>query len=328
MSIKKIAELSGYSTATVSRVLNHIGNVSDEAQKAVLKAAQEIGYTRNASGYALRVGIQPASSVVRLGMILSQNRAAIGNEFYVQIEKSVRVCAARRSAVVGKTLLMSSVLKNPALIEPYDGIVVIGRCPSAALKTLRSYIRHIVCTGLNPYDDSCDQVLCNGEEIAHQVVQFLLQRGYRTIGYTGEVVGDVRYRGYCRAMHDFKLRVDESYLFDVPETREGGTRAAKLYLALKTPPAAVFCANDVSAIGFISVLNLAKVPRHRMPAIMSIDDTGEGARLSPMLSSIHIPLMELGDIATRTLLDRISGGHTIPLRIELPYQIINRETVI
>ena len=61
-------------------------------------------------------------------------------------------------------------------------------------------------------------------------------------------------------------------------------------------------------------------------SIISIDDIETAQYLNPMLTTVHIPIEEMGQMAAKTLIDRIEGGHSLPMKINLPFYIANRES--
>ena len=87
---------------------------------------------------------------------------------------------------------------------------------------------------------------------------------------------------------------------------------------------AVICANDMTAVG---ALRACKELGIRVPeelSLIGINDIPNVRYVQPKLSSIHVPLDEMGKLAVRVLADRISGGHTLPIKVSLPYYIVER----
>lgn len=131
--------------------------------------------------------------------------------------------------------------------------------------------KNLICTGLNPYYMDIDQLYCNGERIARSAVQHFISKGHRKIGYVGECSGDVRYLGYQQTLKDVGLDVDALYVFEVPQTMEGGREAARRFLISEDSPTAIFCVNDVSAIDFMETLQKLR-PGGAIPEIMGVGD--------------------------------------------------------
>ena len=87
----------------------------------------------------------------------------------------------------------------------------------------------------------------------------------------------------------------------------------------------MFCVNDVSAIGFIEALKLLR-PQQTLPAVIGIGDISKSLEIQPALTTIHLPLWEMGNISARILLDSIEGLHSIPLKVDLPYKLVCRQS--
>ena len=94
-------------------------------------------------------------------------------------------------------------------------------------------------------------------------------------------------------------------------------------------PTAIFCANDVTALGFLEAMknaNKYKKKQFYQPAIISIDDIEEASHFSPMLTTVRIPKEDMVHMAVMTLLDRLQNGHKEAIRLELPCHLIVRES--
>ena len=89
---------------------------------------------------------------------------------------------------------------------------------------------------------------------------------------------------------------------------------------------AIFCGNDITAIGAIRAIKDRKLKIPKDISVISIDDIDMAQYLSPMLTTIHIPVDEMGKMAAKTLIDRINGGHTLPMKLQLPFHLANRDS--
>lgn len=327
MSMKEIAELTGFSISTVSRVLNKKNKcASSETEKKIWEAARKLHYTRNDAAVSLKTGYNVTDRRYRISIVMARGLESLDDEFYQRIEESANATVLAAGHELGSRFMLRAVLDNPELLNDTNGIILIGKCRAANLISLRQICRYIACTGLNPYYADVDQVNCHGEHIAQEAVRYLLQKGHRKIGYLGECNGDVRYFGYRQAIKTGSIDVESPYVFDVSQTEIGGLEAARQYSRLSDTPTAIFCVNDVSAIGLIRGLQNLQ-PNKPLPAIISIGDVQEAENIHPSLTTVHLPLEEMGNIAAWVLMDRLRGGHSIPLKVELPYYIVSRESV-
>ena len=89
---------------------------------------------------------------------------------------------------------------------------------------------------------------------------------------------------------------------------------------------AIFCSNDALAIGALKAL---KDRRLKVPddiSLISIDDIETVSYLSPMLTTVRIPIEEMGAMAVNILIDRIEGRHQSPVKVNLPNTVIRRDS--
>lgn len=325
MGLKEIAKFTGYSVSTVSRVLNSKTKcASTKTEAEIWAAAQQLHYNRNNEAANLRRGRPYRSKVVhRIGIVMARGLESMDDEFYFQIEKGVKSAVLRAGHQLGETFMLQNILENPKCLSDIDGLVLLGKCKVHRLEILQSACKNLICTGLNPYYMDIDQLYCNGERIASSAVQYFIAKGHKKIGYVGECNGDVRYLGYQQALKDMGLDTDTPYVFEVPQTMEGGREAARQFLVSEDAPTAVFCVNDVSAIGFIDALRRLQ-PEAAIPEIMGVGDISTALSLN--LTTTQVPLQEMGNMSARILLDRMSRGHSLPIKVEVPYKIIQRQT--
>lgn len=325
MGLKEIAQLTGYSVSTVSRVLNNKTKcASTKTETEIWAAAQKLHYNRNDEAANLRKGRSCRSKVVyRIGVVMARGLESLDDEFYFQIEKGIKSTVLRAGHQLGETFMLQSILDDPKCLSDIDGLILLGKCKVHYLEILQSACKNLICTGLNPYYMEIDQLYCNGERIARSAVQHFISRGHRKIGYVGECSGDVRYLGYQQSLKDVGLDVDAPHVFEVPQTTEGGREAARQFLVSEDSPTAIFCVNDVSAIGFIEALRQLR-PGAAIPEIMGIGDIS--LALSAELTTAQVPLQEMGSMSARILLDRMRRGHSLPVKVEVPYKIIRRQT--
>lgn len=162
MSIKKIAELSGVSPATVSRVLNHpeYKCQSPAVRERIWKAAMQLGYTPNQAARNLKLGIVAEQKVYYIGVLMTRTENAnldrMIDEMYLET-----TCAC-------------------------DGLIIIGKCNKEALKKLNRKYKCVVSVNRNSTNYEVDEVLCDGKKVASMAVEYLISLGHRNIGYVGE----------------------------------------------------------------------------------------------------------------------------------------------
>lgn len=209
---------------------------------------------------------------------------------------------------------------------PADGIVVLGRYDQRIASLVSNLSKNVVYTGLIPMDFQFDQVVCDGSEIVYTAISYLKSLGHTVIGYIGEQDKEPRFSGYKEALSKLDLPFAQRNTANVHQTSEGGYEGMKMLARTCDDLSAILCANDRTAIG---VLHALKKLNFRVPediSVISIDDIDIAQYMSPMLTTVHIPTDELGKMAFKVLLDRVSGGHRMPLKTFLPYYIAKRDS--
>lgn len=340
MTLKDLSRLAGVSVSTVSRVVNKndVNAASEQVRNRIWDLVQQTGYIPNSSAQNLKKGVQPTQNKGKrsVACIFARTPDGKSDPFFSQIFRSIEhECIKYGYEMTGVYTAMD--LKNTARnIVPshYDGVIVLGRYSRPLLNQIKGNSKHIVYTGLNPIDDPYDQVICDGYEAAKSAVRYLHLLGHACIGYLGEKAEEVRYSGYYDAMQEFHLPLRKEYIIETEQSMQGGYLAGKKILAsipdsskeADTRPTAVFCANDSTAVGALKAFQESGVQVPKKISVISIDNTDICQFSSPMLTSIHIPKEDLGKISVKTLIDRIEGGHTLPMKIEIPFTLVVRES--
>ncbi len=333
MTLKELAKLCGVSVSTVSRVVN--GNTPHAASPAVAdkiwKMVHETGYIPNSYAQGLKMGgAQKAPhKTYSIACIFARFSDGESNQFFSELFRIIeQQCTQNKCRVTGifpgaGEKKSSSALKLP----PVDGVIVMGRCSKYFLDTIKKQCKNIILVGLNSLkDSSCDQVICDGYEAAKTAVQYLQQLGHTRIGYIGEQSEEARYRGYYDAMMELKLPIEHSYIFNTHQSTKGGYHSGIKLLKAGLRPTALFCANDITAIGVIKSLQENNVLVPNDVSIISIDNIEMCQYCTPMLTSINIPREDLGRFTVKMLLDRIEGGHTVPAKMYIPFALVKRES--
>ena len=109
---------------------------------------------------------------------------------------------------------------------------------------------------------------------------------------------------------------------------EGGYLGAGELLKSGLSPTACLCSNDVIAIGAMRAIREFGLTVPGDISIISMDDINVGQYLDPTLTTIHLPLAEMGRMTAKILIDRIEGGHHLPMKIVLPYHMVERESCL
>ncbi len=333
MSLKKIAQMTGVSAATVSRVLNHPDyQCQDPAlTERIRQAAREMGYVPDQNARRLKMGSSGQTGQEKqyvIDILLARFHSFAEDPFFAEMYRCIETEFHKQGCVPGQILYVPdiSMLKGRPRA---DGLLVLGKCPQAAADVVLRKYRGVAAIDRNPMDYQMDEITCNGAQAAAMAVEYLLELGHTAIAYVGDCTMEARYSGYYECLLNHKVSLIYEYIVPTSQTREEGYQAFECLAKMHRPPTAVFCANDVTALGLLQAMKDRNGRRRKKvyrPAVISIDDIEEAVRFSPMLTTIQIPKVDMAHLAVLTLKDRLQGGHDACVRMELPCHLMVRES--
>lgn len=334
MTLKEIAAEAGVSISTVSRVINHSAksSASKEVQDRIWEIVRRTNYLQeNPSKEPIELPVSsPEEPLHSIACLFARVPDGESDYFFATLARSIEKEAFRHNYVLKYTFSVFDI-DAPATLQmiaanEIDGIAVLGRCDKQLLKFLKKHFQYVVYTGLNNLDAKYDQIICDGEQIGYDIVTFLLNQGHKKIAYIGETVNENRYLGYCAALTAAKIPIEDKYIADITQSTEAGYKGACRLLDTHCDATAFFCADDLTAIGAMRAIKEHGLRIPEDVSVASIDDIDTVQYLTPMLTTVHIPLEEMGRMATKILIDRMEGGHEKHLKILFPYDIIVRQS--
>lgn len=333
MTIKEIAALAGVSPSTVSRVINHptIKVASKAVEDRIWKIVQEYHYVPNPSARNLRIKKKEETSSPDLKSIACvMARSLTSDPFFAEIARSIEQEAFRLGYRVKYIFSLLDInektIKDTIATMKVDGIAILGRFQKETLVLIKKYFKRVVYTGLNPIDTKYDQVICNGYEASKTAMEYLISLGHQKIAYIGERNNETRYHGYVDTLQLHNLSVQKDNIINTTLSSEEGYQATKKLLEQNPHVTALFCANDLTAIGALKAVRELGLLVPNDLSIIGIDDIETSQFVSPMLTTIRIPMSELGTMTAKLLIDRIQCGKRISAKIELPHELIRRQS--
>lgn len=329
MSLKQIAALTGASISTVSRVLNHTSSTcaSKELQDQIWSAARSIGYQPNKAARMLRKGEYPRQNSFHISIVLARITAE-EDPFFYELSRSLEQSLLKQGAILDQVICGNEPFLED--LSKSNGIIIIGRCSHALLKMILSQNKNVVGIWRNPMNFDIDEVICDGKKAAELAMEHMFSLGHEKIAYIGDCSYESRYVGYCSMLFQKNIPLDYNL---IKQTNQTPTETEAAFLELlenkiskKANFTAIFCANDITAIQVLKMLNLQKPAIRRSISVISIDDVEASQNTKPYLTTVHIPHQEMAHMAVKLLLDRISKGHASMVRIEFPCCLIKRES--
>ena len=323
VSIKDIARAAGVSPSTVSRALHNHPRISKETATRIRELAQEMGYSPSL----------PARSLVTrhtatIGMVITH----ASDPFLGRLVLGVEDTAQRKGYSVFLSSSYRNVERDQKVIRAFyerraTGVIVAGSQIDAEYAKLRDrFPLPIVLINFPayPYSVSTDNIAG-----ARQAVEHLIQLGHRRIAYIANPRSYLsnlnRLSGYTATLAEYGIPVDESLIVERDGGLKGATSAMEQLLVLPEPPSAVFCFNDMTAIG---VLHSLRCAGRRIPedcSVVGFDDLELAAYFCPPLTTVRQHRYRLGQRAMLMLLALIEGCTDVQAEV-LPAELIVRET--
>ena len=343
MSLKQIAQMTGVSVSTVGRILNDPDHKcsSTDVRRRVIEAARKINYIPNANARSLRIGSRSIDDVFRVNILLARSAGKSADPFFDEllmlVEKELRNsgciignvwhCAEFSDEKQYQPNILEKLTENmyPDNAHKSDGLIIIGRVSRRALKLIRGHEKNIIAVDRSSSGLDIDEVICDGEKNARDAAAYLVKLGHTRIGYVGSCHGEPRFDGYRAALSEHHIPSDIDFIYDTVPDEEHGYTSMEYFMSLDEPPTAVYCANDIIALGMIKYCNKFKV-KSNMPSIISGDNIDAAQYTKPMLTAVSLPKAEMVRFVLMLLLDRIKGGHRTAARVVLDGTLVIRES--
>ncbi len=345
MSINKIAQMAGVSPSTVSRVLNNPNYrcSSEETRDKIWKAAMELNYTPNEAARSLKLGkkAKEENKTYYINVLMTRMDESRTDPFFSELLRVIESEIHKHFCILSKVWYMpvfsddrkcSNINLDSIINSMYeeagrkcDGLVIVGKCNSIALKKLNSKYKSVVSVNRNSTNYEVDELLCDGYKVASTAVEYLISLGHKNIGYAGECQNEARYHGFTETLKKNGIKLNPAYIIETKQTEAEGYEVMENFLNSRNCPTGIYCANDITAIGMLKSLS-----RHKnlplIPSVISSDDIEEAGNCRPMLTTVRLPKEEMGKFALYLLTDRMKGGHSSIVRMELEGKLVIRES--
>ena len=329
VKLKDIASASGLSVSTVSRILSgdNSRKNSDETIERVLKAARELGYSEKGSSF---LSLSPSIS---LACIFVSDHESILSPFFAGILQGIRdeVEAEAKHRRIDFSLILADSDEGKASIAngKLDMAVILGRTSRSLLDFIAQHVPLTVYAGLNPVF-VMDEVICDVRQGMAEAVRLLRLRGGKNIGYIGpmnankELFNEHRYAGFRDGIDSLPFHIDNTAVDSYLTAAEGYEKTKYL---LEDNVDSIVAANDIVATGVLIYLsdNNIRVPEDVQ--VTGFDNIESSAFLDPPLTTFCVQKEELGRFAVKTLIDRKDNPRDFNIRITIPYQLIERDSV-
>lgn len=309
VTIKDIARVAGVAPSTVSKALNGSPEVSEPTRANITAVATRLGYRPNAIARSLKV-----RRTHTLGVITNDRDGA----FTTAMVHGVAKVASDHSFGVFLCNSYGGVAKERQHIEllldkQVDGIIMTGfkveerGAPAATTGNLPLVYLYSYTSAS---DSPC--VLPEDEGGGRLATEHLVRLGHTRIGFINGPPNfeatHLRLAGYRQTLEGNGLAVEASLIETAGDwNQDSGFRLAQQLMSRPEPPDAILCANDDLAAGAILGLSERGLKVPGDVAIVGFDDRPFAAHLPIPLTTVALPLVEMGELAARTMFTAISG---------------------
>lgn len=328
LKLAEIAVAAGVSIPTVSKVINQRTDVAPATRERVQRVIEASGYVVNRAGRALRTGQSRQIDFVVQGLysyhtllILRGIEEALASTDVSAVLASTHDHRQRERQWVQRLAAGST-----------DGVVLLlADRKSAHLRELRNHhIPFVVVDPLGELGPDDLSVTATNWAGGKAATEYLLSLGHRRIG---ALLGPDdfpcnrdRLAGYRSALETAGLSADPDLIrYGSWHVEPAHTEMAQL-LSLPDPPTAVFVGNDEQCFGVYRALdeNGLRIPED--VSVVGFDDMPYAAWLTPALTTVRQPLLEMGRTAAAMLLRLIAGGPVDNIRVELSTPLVVRSS--
>jgi LacI family transcriptional regulator len=325
VTIDDVARAASVSRQTVSRVLNAKGEISDTTRERVQAVIAELGYRPNLLARSLIT-----RTTHTIGLVVPD----ISQPFFPEIARGIK----EHAHAGGYQMLLAYTAEQPMQEveslhqlreQRVDGVIVANsRLDPETLAEALDGLGPVVLTNRSLAGPFGSVVWSGYESGARRLAEHLLERGHTRIGYLdaepGTTAGAQRFYGYLQALHAAEIAFDEHLLATAAATHQGGAMAARRLLGLDEPPTAIVAYNDIMAVGALHACHAAG---RRVPsdvAVVGFGDAPLAAWLTPALTSVQIPLYQIGREAADLLLAMVRGEPPRTVSVDLEPVVVVR----
>ncbi|NIS81975.1 MAG: substrate-binding domain-containing protein [Anaerolineales bacterium] len=326
-----VAKLAGVSQSAVSQVLNRNDSaIPEETRQRILGAMDQLGYVPNKFAQSLRT-----KKTFMIASIIPD----ITNPFYPAFQRGIQSVTNQKNydLIIYDTDEKEENEKrslNSLQQANVDGAIVsLFHHGFEALKPLIEQGIPVVYWRGGPVEKDLviDLIFVDNVAMAKTAVSYLIGKGHTRIGMIAGLEDTPprqdRIRGFCEALKEHNLPLDEILIQDGDFTETGGYQGMKKLLSLKPRPTAVFAANDLMALGAMLSIRETKLRIPEDIALVGLDDIPAAKLVHPPLTTISQMQEDIGRIAAEMIFERIEGtAPDEPRLVEMPYKFIVRES--
>ena len=330
VGLRDVASKASVSVATASYVMSGRGRVSDDTRRAVLKAANELGFVPNAAAANLRSG---QSRVI--GVILNN----IANPFFSLLVSELESAAYKEGFLTLLATAQNDLERQTkilvSMVSQGVGAIILSPVHETRLDDLQVAITRkipmVSCVRDLP-DCPVSFVGVDDEKSGYLAMQAILRAGHETAtfvgGYEQTTTLEGRIAGVRRALAEAGLPVSACTFRPGPLSMEFGASQIQEICADGPTKPAVMCFNDYIATGLFEAARDLGIKIGSDISVVSFDNTPISSALTPRLTTVDIFPGKIGAMAAERAAEMAHTGSTLRMIDRLAPQLVTRSSII
>ncbi|WP_332908491.1 LacI family DNA-binding transcriptional regulator [Paenibacillus roseus] len=328
-TIYDIARLAGVSIATVSKVFNDKGRISEETRQRVLQISEELSYQPNMLASALT-----GKKTYTIGLLIPD----LVNPFFAEVSRSVE----DRAHELGFNVVICNTDNDSNKENKYisllrqksvDGIIVATGARNE--EALRELIEQRIPVALIAREMSslpASSVVVDDFAGGYSAASYLIAAGHERIALIAENLevssSKERLRGYRQALEEARLSYDENLVLVSDFSVQGSKQTALKLLATDSRPTAIFACNDILAIGAIQAARELGIEVPEDLSVVGFDNTILATMSDPPMTTVAQPIQEMGHQVVDLIIQEINNEKKARQRVVLLPELIVRGSAL
>ncbi len=332
-TIYDIAKLTGLTGATVSRVLNDRGYIAEGTRAKVMAAAKQLNYVPNPAARTLKTR---RTNQIMLSV------PDIQNEFYFEMISAIQAVARKHDCSLLLTSTESSVKEELNILKKarenlVDGLIFVSMNISENhLKEIAAIQRPIVVSTMSANkieggEGLFDFVGIDTRQGIYLAAKYLINQGHKQIGYAGlplgTQTGEERYAGFCLAMKESGLEINQAFQFTGSYSEAFGYDTGIRIASMSQRPTAVCSGCDAIALGLYRAFEQADLSVPLDISISGMDNTYIASRVTPKMTTVSLSQDRIGKSAAEIIFERLAGTEAPHRTLLYSPELIVRDSV-
>ncbi len=335
VTLKDISKQVGVSISTVSRVISgdHTRPIKKETEDRIWEIVGKLGYVKGGKSRTT------ARGNCKIGCILNSKYEKYNDPFFSRLFTSIE----NELKKYDYTIDFANVYTYDELTDittfngiitngKVEGLILLSEIPIETVRKFKQRMQNIVCI-TDMYDYMENEVDCIGidsRKAIMDVVDYLVDKGHRDIAffngnYENYLNEGIRVKSYRQGLIQNGIQIKENIILKGNyDFKDGYHMMETLWDKVKVT--AVIAVNDKMALGALSYLNNLDIKVPDEVAVVGFDDIDMARYSNPPLTTIHLPVEELGRMAVITYMHRKNNELGVPLTVMLPCSLVKRNT--